>query len=86
MLVAFAQNTSYSMTSRSRNRDNMTYHALCSVMSNGLFIAGLSMVGNELIVDDNYIMAVPYVIGTVIGSIFGAKLSMKIERLIGAKL
>ena len=27
----------------------------------------------------------PYIIGTVTGSVFGAKVSMKIEKLIGAK-
>lgn len=80
--LAFIQNISFSMVSRSRNRDNMTYHAICSVFSNGIWF--LTM--RELVVADLTIFLIfPYVIGTVAGSIFGAKISMHIERLIGAK-
>ncbi len=81
LLLAFVQNVSFSMVSRSRNRDNMTYHAVCSVFSNGLWF--LTM--HQLVVADlSYLLAVPYIIGTVAGSIFGAKVSMRIEKLIGA--
>ena len=83
--IAFAQNTSFSMVSRSRNRSNMTYHAVCSVFSNGLWLLTFGLLGTELIINSNYIMAIPYIIGTVAGSIFGAKVSMKIEKLIGAE-
>ena len=82
LILAFFQNVSFTMVSRSRNRDNMTYHAICSVFSNGLWF--LTM--HQLVVADlSYWLAVPYIIGTVSGSIFGAKVSMKIEKLIGAK-
>jgi len=81
-ILAFIQNVSFSMVSRSRNRDNMTYHAICSVFSNGIWF--LTM--HQLVVADLYYwLIVPYVAGTVLGSIFGAKASMKIETLIGAK-
>jgi uncharacterized membrane protein YfcA len=33
----------------------------------------------------NWLLAIPYIIGTVSGSIFGAKVSIKIEKIIGAK-
>ena len=82
LILAFFQNVSFTMVSRSRNRDNMTYHAICSVFSNGLWF--LTM--HQLVVADlSYWLAVPYIIGTVSGSIFGAKVSMKIEKIIGAK-
>jgi len=82
LFLAFIQNVSFSMVSRSRNRDNMTYHAICSVFSNGLWF--LTM--HQLVVADlSYWLLIPYIIGTVSGSIFGAKVSMKIEKMIGAK-
>ena len=80
--LAFAQNVAFSMVSRSRNRDNMTYHAVCSVFSNGIWFATMHYL---VVADLSWVLAIPYVIGTVLGSIFGAKVSMKIEKLIGAK-
>jgi len=80
--LAFIQNVSFSMVSRSRNRDNMTYHAICSVCSNGIWFATM----HHLVQADlTWWLLIPYVTGTVTGSIFGAKVSMKIEHLIGAK-
>lgn len=82
LLLAFTQNIAFTMVSRSRNRDNMTYHATCSVFSNGLFF--LTM--RELVVADLTLWLIcPYIIGTVSGSIFGAKTSIKIEQMIGAR-
>ena len=81
LILAFVQNISFTMVSRSRNRDNMYYHAICSVFSNGLWF--LTM--HQLVVADlSYWLAVPYIVGTVSGSILGAKISMKIEKMLGA--
>ena len=82
LLLAFAQNVAFSMVSRSRNRDNMTYHAICSVFSNGLWFVTISQLNTA---DFTLVLAVPYIVGTVAGSIFGAKVSMKIEKMIGAE-
>lgn len=82
LVLSFVQNISFSMTGRSRNRDNMTYHAFCSVFSNGLwFLTMHHLVAASL----TYWLVIPYIIGTVAGSILGAKISMRIEKLIGAK-
>lgn len=82
LFLAFIQNVSFTMVSRSRNRDNQTYHAICSVFSNGLWFATMHyLVISEL----TWWLAVPYILGTVTGSVFGAKVSIKIEKLIGAK-
>lgn len=82
LFLAFIQNVSFSMVSRSRNRDNMTYHAICSVMSNAIWF--LTM--HQLVVQDlSYWLLIPYVCGTVAGSLSGAKISMFIEKAIGAK-
>lgn len=82
LFLSFVQNISFTMVSRSRNRDNMTYHAICSVFSNGLWFLTI----RELVVADMTVwLAIPYIAGTVTGSLVGAKVSMVIERMIGAK-
>lgn len=37
IVLAFAQNIAFTMTSRSRNRSSMGYHAICSVFSNAVW-------------------------------------------------
>lgn len=82
LFLAFVQNIAFTMVSRSRNRDNMAYHASCSVAANGIWF--LTM--RELVVYDLTVwLLIPYVIGTVSGSLLGATISIKIEKLIGAK-
>ena len=79
--LGFIQNTSFSIVSRSRNRDNMTYHAIASVFSNTIWFLTI----RELVLADmTFLLFIPYAIGTVSGSIFGAKLSMRIEKWLGA--
>lgn len=80
--AAFAQNTSFSMVSRARNRDHMGYHMAASVLSNGLWFATMGILVTH---DMDWRLAIPYIAGTVLGSLFGAKVSIAIERLIGAK-
>lgn len=82
LALAYVQNISFTMVSRSRNRDNMAYHATCAVFSNLLWFATM----HHLVAADlTWFMAVPYVIGTVAGSLTGATISIRIENLIGAK-
>lgn len=81
IVLAFVQNTSFSMVSRSRNRDNMKYHIIASLFSNSLWLLTL----RELVLADLELwLLIPYALGTVTGSVFGAKLSMKIEKWLGA--
>ena len=83
LFLAFIQNISFTMVSRSRNRDNMTYHAICSVFSNGLWFATMHLL---VAADLTWWLAFPYIAGTVCGSLLGAKVSMYIEQKIGAKV
>lgn len=79
--VCVVQNTAFALVSRSRNRDNKLYHAVAAVGSNGAYFATLAyMVSLDLAAW----LVVPYVVGTVNGSLIGASLSMWIERAIGA--
>lgn len=81
LLLAFAQNTAFSVVSRSRNRDNMTYHIIASLFSNGIWY----LTFRELVTADMTLALFPaYCTGTVLGSVFGVKVSMVIERWLGA--
>lgn len=82
LALAFVQNVSFSVVSRSRNRDNMTYHLIAAVFSNAIwFMTMRELVLAELV---GYLI-VPYVIGTVAGSLVGVKVSMWIEKLLNAR-
>lgn len=81
LALAFIQNISFSIVSRSRNRDNIRYHLIASMFSNTIwFITFRQLVKADM----NFILFIPYVIGTMVGSVFGVKISMFIERLLGA--
>jgi hypothetical protein len=83
MLMAFAQNVSFSIVSRSRNRNNIPYHLIAAVFSNGVWF----MTMKYLVVTQQmgWGLFVPYTIGTVAGSVTGQRISMVIEKMIGAK-
>lgn len=81
LVLAFIQNISFSIVSRSRNRDNKRYHIIASLFSNSIWF----LTFRELILGEmNYLLFIPYVIGTVIGSTVGMSISMKIEKWLGA--
>lgn len=82
LVLAFIQNTSFSIVSRSRNRDNITYHIIAALFSNTIWF--LTM--RELVVSDmTVILLLPYILGTVAGSVYGVKISMKIEKWLNAR-
>ena len=79
--LAFVQNVSFSIVSRSRNRNNMRYHLIAAGFSNGIwFLTFRQLVRGDM----NFILFLPYMVGTMIGSVCGVKISMFIERLLGA--
>lgn len=80
--LAFAQNVSFSLVSRARNRDNFSYHATAATLSNLIWFATMHhLVATEL----SWAVLPAYLLGTVTGSLSGAWISIRIERLIGAK-
>lgn len=82
MALAYAQNITFSLVSRARNRDNMTYHAIAAIGSNLVWF----MTFRQLVVADmSWLLLLPYTVGTVAGSLTGAKVSMWIETWLGAK-
>jgi hypothetical protein len=81
-LLALIQNVSFSMVSRSRNRDNLNYHIIAAFFSNTIWF----MTMRELVLSDmTFWLFIPYTLGTVIGSVWGVKQSMKIERWLDAR-
>jgi len=79
--LAFVQNVSFSIVSRSRNRNYMKYHLIAAFFSNTIWF----LTFRQLIKGDmNFILFIPYCIGTMFRSVFGVKISMFIERLLGA--
>ncbi len=81
-LLAFAQSISFTMTSRSKNRDHMLYNGFCAILSNGIW---LLMMRELFVAELSYVLFAPYILGTASGSMFGAKVSMRIEKWLGAK-
>lgn len=82
MGLAYAQSISFSVVSRSRNRNNITYHIIASVFSNGVWF----LTFRELVLSDmNLVLFVPYTIGTVAGSVTGVKVSQWIEKKLHAE-
>lgn len=81
LFLALIQNISFSIVSRSRNRDNIRYHIIAAAFSNTIwFITFRQLVKAEM----DFLLFIPYVIGTVTGSCFGVRISMFIEKLLGA--
>lgn len=80
--LAFIQNVSFSVVSRSRNRDNMKYHIVAAVASNTIWFLTFKQL---LVADMPFWLIPPYVLGTVAGSVYGVKISMKIEKWLNAQ-
>ena len=81
LVLAFVQNISFTIVSRSRNRGNKKYHMIAALFSNSIWF----LTFRELIKGDmNLVLFVPYVIGTIAGSTWGMTISMRIEKWLGA--
>ena len=81
LLLAYIQNISFSIVSRSRNRNNINYHITAAVFSNSIWF----LTFRELVISEmSFTLFIPYVIGTVLGSITGVKVSIWIEKILNA--
>lgn len=82
LLLAFAQNVSFTLVSRSRNRSNFKYHMIASVFSNGIWFLTFRQL---ILAEMTWVLFLPYTVGTVAGSLTGAKVSMWIEKKVDAR-
>lgn len=82
LLLAFVQNISFSIVSRSRNRNNMKYHLIAAAFSNTIwFLTFQALIKGDM----NFILFMPYCVGTMCGSLCGVRISMFIEKFLGAE-
>lgn len=81
LLLAFGQNVSFSIVSRARNRSSFSYHMIASVFSNGVWFLTFRQL---ILTQMSWVLFIPYTVGTVIGSLTGAKISMWIEKKLNA--
>lgn len=77
-VMAFCLSVSFSIVSRSRNRDSKLYHFVAAIFSNGVWFMTLKYlaVTHSMTWD----LFIPYTIGTVSGSVTGQAISMWIEK------
>lgn len=68
------QNASFTLVSRARNSDSLTYNAIASVLSNGVWLLVISKVVKNF---DSPKMMIAYLLGSVVGSVAMHYISMK---------
>lgn len=81
LALAYAQNVSFSIVSRARNRSSWRYHLFAAVGSNTIWFLTFRQL---VLAKMSFLLFVPYTVGTVAGSLSGAWLSMKVERWLHA--
>jgi len=79
--LAVAQDISFALVSRSRNRNNSVYHAIASIFSNGVWFLTFRQISTANLPWDLFL---PFATGRIMGSVTGVGISMQIERAIGA--
>jgi len=72
--LTILQNASFTLVSRARNSNSLTYNALASILSNGIWILVIRHVVNNF---DNWQLMTAYVIGSVTGSVLMQHVAMK---------
>ncbi|SHK69392.1 DUF1145 domain-containing protein [Epilithonimonas mollis] len=68
------QNASFTLVSRARNSNSLPFHAIASVMSNGIWLLVIKNVVQNF---DKPLMMGVYLVGSVIGSLAMHHISMK---------
>jgi uncharacterized protein YebE (UPF0316 family) len=68
------QNASFTLISRARNSNSISYHAIASVLSNGIWLLVIRNVVSNL---DKPELMISYLVGSVIGSISMHYIAMK---------
>lgn len=72
--LVILQNASFTLVSRARNSNSLLYHAIASVLSNGIWL----LVIRQVVINfNNWQLMVAYVVGAVIGSVIMHHIAMK---------
>lgn len=72
--LVILQNASFTLVSRARNSNSILYHAIASVMSNGIWLLVIRQVVLNL---NNWLLMATYLVGAIIGSVGMHYLAMK---------
>ena len=72
--LTIIQNASFTLMSRARNSNSISYHAIASILSNGIWILVIRNVVSNF---DKPELMIAYLIGSVIGSIGMHFIAMK---------
>ena len=74
VILTFLQNASFTLVSRARNSNSITYHLIAALISNFLYL----IVINKLIKNlENPLLTFGYLLGSVSGSIIMHYIAMK---------
>ncbi len=72
--LTILQNASFTLISRARNSNSISYHAIASVLSNGIWLLVIKNVVSNF---DKPELMISYLIGSVIGSVSMHYVAMK---------
>lgn len=72
--LTILQNASFTLVSRARNSNDLRYHTIASVLSNGIWLLVIRHVVTNF---DNPNLMIAYLVGSVIGSIGMHYIAMK---------
>jgi hypothetical protein len=80
MGLAYFQNTTYALQSRAGMRNSNLYHLIAVVTASLAFFWSLQLLWNNKL---TLVLLAPYIFATVIATVHGNKLSIKIEKWLG---
>ena len=72
--LVILQNASFTLVSRARNSQSLTYHGIASVFSNGIWLLVIRQVVTNF---DRIELMITYLVGSVIGSLGMHYVAMK---------
>lgn len=76
MVLAYFQNTTYGLQSRSANRNSNAYHAIAALAANAVFFLNRNLLVNR---DVPLALLATYTFFTILGTLHGNAISMRIE-------
>lgn len=80
MVLAYVQNMTYGLQSRSANRNSNAYHAIAALAANYVFFLNRKLLVTREV---PMVLLAAYVFFTILGTLHGNTISMKIESLLG---
>ncbi|HUO75739.1 MAG TPA: hypothetical protein VMU12_02400 [Candidatus Paceibacterota bacterium] len=80
MVLAYVQNMTYGLQSRSANRNSNAYHAIAALAANFVFFLNRKLLVSKEV---PIVLLSAYVFFTIMGTLHGNSISMKIEHMLG---